>query len=963
MAVRRTVLVVWSLALLALFPLSCGKPDHGGATGAGASASGSPVGGSGGSGGGSGTSGSTGDDGGGAIFGGDGGVPGNPVQVPPPPANNHAEYNFDYGWRFIRSDVANASATTFDDSAWTPVSLPHTYNDVDTWVDWVAFATDTPVLRTYRGLTWYRKHFTLDANYAGRKVFLEFQGVRDAGTFYVNGQKIGICEDEISPCGIDITAAAQFGADNVIAIQVTNDDLEEDQTYAPGYPFDWSTQSFYPMYGGLYSDAKLIVTDPVHQTLPLFRNLQTSGVYVYSSNVDTLAKNATANIEAETFNESATSQTVTLSVDIYDGCGNKVLAQAGTPQSIAAGQKATLTVTAPMTGVHFWAPDYPYLYTARSTVSVGGTIRDVVDNPLGIRTFTFSAADGFKVNGHPFWLAGFSPREVMDWSGPGIPQDWMTEYDYRLMKQANAFFIRPMHVAPRKHMIESADRLGMVMVVPAGDGEGCPDTPDWVQHTAVMQNVMIYYRNDPSVAFYEGCNSPITAAQLAQMVAVRDQWDPHGGRFMGARDVNTAVPYEYGSPMDGVSQSATRPIWAAEYSREESPRRVWDKYTPAWDPHSSQYVTGGYVDIASPYYSAAASCPGGVEATAGNCICEYPLLDFRDNSMEDQALSNVYDYWAGYSVSHFVLSASDASTKGVEIGASKIFFADSDSDGRMHDTEVARVSGAVDGSRIPKEAFFGLKVAASLTPDIALLGHWNYAAGTTKTVYVAATCGSGGTAPSTVTLDTYQADGTTHIQSYTGAIDAQPTQANYGTNLPNHYIWAFPSVAFEPGVIKAVATCGSTTVTDQKVTTGAVAALKLTPVLGPQGWFADGADIAMIDVEAVDANGLRVPTDEANVTFTYSGAGQWIGGYNSGVRQSKFQPNVWTEGGINRLFVRSTTTAGTYTVTATRAGLPPATITLQSTAFPVDSTGLTQAWSQRYPVTLGAEPAPVADTN
>jgi beta-galactosidase len=894
------------------------------------------------------------------VFGGDGGS--STPTAPPPPPNNRVEFSFNYGWKFIRMNVANASMPTFDDSMWTDVSLPHTFNDVDKFVDWVQFATDNPIMPYYTGITWYRRHFKLDASYQGRKVFLEFQGIRDGGTFYVNGQNLGICEDQISPCGIDITAAAHFGGDNVIAVQVQNNDLNGDQTYVPGYVFDWSSRNFYPMYGGIYNDANLIITDPIHQTLPLYRNLKTSGVYVYASNIDTLNKNATAHVESEVYNETAAAQMVTLSVDIYDHDGNKVLTQTGMPQAVAAGQKATVIVTAPMTGVHFWAPDYPYLYTVRSSISVGGNLLDVVDNPLGIRTFTFSAANGFKINGHGYYLPGFAPREVMDWSGPGIPQDWMTEYDYLLMKQANHLFIRPMHVAPRRHMVDSADRLGIIMVVPAGDGEGCGGG-GWAQHTAVMQNVIIYFRNNPSVAFYEGCNSPLSGAQLASMVAVRDMWDPHGGRFMGARDMNQALPYEYLSPMDEVGQSTTRPVWSAEYSREEAPRRVWDKYTPAWDPHSMQYLTGGYVKIASPYYSAAPGCPGGIEMTSGNCICEYPLLDFRDNSMEDQALANLNDYWAGYSLSHFVLPAAQATTKGIQIGSAKIFFADSDSDGRMHDTEVARVSGAVDGSRLPKDAFYGLKVAASLTPDIAILGHWNYSSGTIKTVYVVTSCGSGGTVPSTVTLGTYQADGTTLIQSYQGAMDTRPTLANYGAAVPNHYVWAFPSVAFQPGVIKASATCGSTTVSDQKTTTGPVAALRLTPFLGPRGWFADGADIAMIDVEAVDAKGLRVPTDEANVTFTHSGAGVWIGGYNSGVRQSKFKDNLWTEGGINRLFVRSTATAGTFTVNATRTGLPPVSITLQSTAFPIDANGLTQASSQRYNIPLGTEPTPIADPN
>jgi beta-galactosidase len=355
-----------------------------------------------------------------------------------------------------------------------------------------------------------------------------------------------------------------------------------------------------------------------------------------------------------------------------------------------------------------------------------------------------------------------------------------------------------------------------------------------------------------------------------------------------------------------------------------------------------QYVTGGYVKIASPYYM------GTLETAAGNYICEYPLLDFRQNSMEDQALANVYKYWAGYSISSFVMPAGMRQSSGIQIGGSKIFFTDSDSDGRMKDTEVARVSGAVDGSRLPKSAFYAMAVAASKVPAIAILGHWNYPAGTTKTVYVIANTDQ-------VTLGTYDANDNL-IKSYTGAVDAQP-------GSPNHYVWAFPAVAFQPGKLKAVGTSGSTTVSDEKVTTGPVAALKLTPVLGPKGWFADGADIAMVDVEVVDAAGLRVPTDEANVTFTHSGAGVWIGGYNSGVRQSKFKDNLWTEGGINRLFVRATTTAGTFTITATRTGLPPVTTTLTSQPFAVDATGLTQLSSQRYDVTLGPEPTPVADPN
>jgi beta-galactosidase len=93
---------------------------------------------------------------------------------------------------------------------------------------------------------------------------------------------------------------------------------------------------------------------------------------------------------------------------------------------------------------------------------------------------------------------------------------------------------------------------------------------------------------------------------------------------------------------------------------------------------------------------------------------------------------------------------------------------------------------------------------------------------------------------------------------------------------------------------------------------------------------ADGSDVAFFDVEVVDAQGRRCPTDEARVDFKLDGPAIWRGGYNSGKINSV--NNLWldTECGINRVAIRSTLTPGKITLTATRAGLEPATIQLES---------------------------------
>src|SRR5207237_9460191 len=130
------------------------------------------------------------------------------------------------------------------------------------------------------------------------------------------------------------------------------------------------------------------------------------------------------------------------------------------------------------------------------------------------------------------------------------------------------------------------------------------------------------------------------------------------------------------------------------------------------------------------------------------------------------------------------------------------------------------------------------------------------------------------------------------------------------------------AIAFAPGAIKAVGTAAGKAVCQQEIqTAGPAIALKLTPITGPNGLQADGADVALFDVETVDAQGRRCPTDEARVDFKLDGPAIWRGGYNSGKINSV--NNLWldTECGINRVAIRSTLKPGAITLTATRAGL------------------------------------------
>ena len=142
----------------------------------------------------------------------------------------------------------------------------------------------------------------------------------------------------------------------------------------------------------------------------------------------------------------------------------------------------------------------------------------------------------------------------------------------------------------------------------------------------------------------------------------------------------------------------------------------------------------------------------------------------------------------------------------------------------------------------------------------------------------------------------------------------------------NGYIFAFPKVKFAPGKISAVAQGRRQNGRAGRNRNGRRAeSIKLTPHIAPNGLQADGSDVAFFDVEVVDAQGRRCPTDEARVDFKLDGPAVWRGGYNSGKPNSV--NNLWldTECGINRVAIRSTLTPGKITLTATRPGSEPAT--------------------------------------
>ncbi len=81
---------------------------------------------------------------------------------------------------------------------------------------------------------WYRRHFSLDASDAGRRIVLYFEGVATHAEVYVNGCLAGRNFCGYTPFEVDISSFVFFDRDNVIAVRVDSSSSHEGWWYQGG---------------------------------------------------------------------------------------------------------------------------------------------------------------------------------------------------------------------------------------------------------------------------------------------------------------------------------------------------------------------------------------------------------------------------------------------------------------------------------------------------------------------------------------------------------------------------------------------------------------------------------------------------------------------------------------------------------------------------------------------------------
>lgn len=780
------------------------------------------------------------------------------------------KYNFNYGWKLNVGNDEQANLVAYDDSKWTGVNLPFAWNQSE------AFRLDISHLST--GIAWYRKTFQLPKDSSNKKVFIEFEGVRQMGEIYVNGTFVGRHENGVMAFGFDITEHLKpFPQQNTIAVKTDNDWKYREKISNSGY--QWNNNNFNANYGGIPKNVFLHIKSKVYQTLPLYSGLGTTGTYVYATDFNITEKKAVVNVSSQVKNETSSAVKAQIKVSVVDGSGKEIASFLGDTFTLASNETKDLKASKALNNLNFWSWGYGYLYEVTSELLVNNQSIDKVKIRTGFRKTKFEKGMVY-LNDRVIMMHGYAQRTSNEWPSVGMSVPaWMSDYSNSLIVKSNGNLVRWMHVTPWKQDIESCDRVGLIQAMPAGDAEADVTGRRWEQRTELMRDAIIYNRNNPSILFYESGNESISETHMKEMQDIRNLYDPYGGRAIGSREMLDSKVAEYGGEMLYINKSAKLPFWATEYSRDEGLRKYWDENTPPFHKEG----TGGTAH----------------SNVNGSKVADASAYNHNQDAHAIEDVVRWFDYW----------ESRPGTGDRVSSGGVNIIFSDSNTHYRGQ--ENYRRSGEVDAMRIPKDGYFAHQViwdgwVDTEKPQAYIIGHWNYENGLVKDITVVSTA---------------------------DAVELFVNNQSLGKGIQSkRFLYTFKNVAFKPGVIKAIGydKSGNKICENEIKTAGKASGLKLSAIERPGGTLANGNDLVLVQVEVVDAQGNRCPTALNEVNFDIQGQGTFIGGIAQGPDNYIGSKNLPVECGVNRVLLRSTEVNGDIKIKVTSDALKSDLLTIKT---------------------------------
>lgn len=803
------------------------------------------------------------------------------------------EQTLDDNWKFFLGDDAAASGGSFDDSKWQPVTLPH---------DWSIAGPNNPTNGMGgqggffpAGIGWYRYLLDAPADWKGKTVFLEFEGVYQHAEIFLNGISITTHPYGYTSFIADLTKVLKPGEKNILSVKVDNSEQKNSRWYSGS---------------GIYRHVRLFVTDPVH-VVPF-------GVFATVPKAD--VGEATISVQTQVVNEGSSQEKVSLQSSLLGPDGSEIAVfppmAADFTSTNAPEIKQEITIKNPP----LWSPENPQLSKLSTKVYVGEKLLDEVTTPIGIRHLAWSAETGMMINGKPYKLNGGCIHHDNGVLG-ACAFDRAEERKIQLLKAAGFNAIRTAHNPPSPALLDACDRLGMLVMDESFDcwqkGKNKFDYStifnDWWERD--IDAMVRRDRNHPSVVLWSIGNEI-----------------PALGEAMGG---------EYGPKLANRvrANDPTRPVTDGILGWPVSTKKA-DPNGPAPNPDPKEVdklknyqLNWDSLDIVGSNYALGAHIKDHAQHPAR-------ILVSTESSPPVGKAYEVLDN--PFVVGDFVWSAQDYLG---EVGVGRSFY-EGDATEPLGPPKKEHPDQPGNPVMHGNDKLFPWRGANS--GDIDLIGFQKAAChqrnvmwGTEKLSLAVRQPVQDGKKPVTVGWGWWPTWESWTWPSEEGKILTADIHSRYEkvrlylndkliaekeTGRPQ-YNESRIEVPYAPGVLKVVGVQDGKEVESKMLeTVGDAVALKLS--LDRSKIHADGQDLSFVTVEAVDAKGRMNPNADQEVTFTLSGPGSIAGLGNALLKSTEpYQgSSCHFYRGRALIVIRSTRTAGDLMLKATATGLSPAEV-------------------------------------
>jgi beta-galactosidase len=779
----------------------------------------------------------------------------------------------------------------FDDSGWRKLNLPH---------DWGVEGPFTKSLPgetgklPWQGVAWYRKHFTVNADDAGKQISLDLDGAMAYAMVWLNGHCIGGWPYGFASWRVNLTPFLKFGGENVLAIRLDN---------------PWDSSRWYPG-GGIYRNVWLVKTAPVH--------VAQWGTYLTTPEVSKSA--ATVRLITTVENNSPAEAEVKVATALFELNGDGTKAKKSVASLEIAGVKIggskteNSTATIKIPNPKLWSIAKPNRYVAVTTVEQGGKIVDTHETPFGIRTIEFTATNGFLLNGKRVPINGVCDHADLGALGTAVNTRGL-ERQLEILKAMGCNAIRTSHNPPAPELLDLCDRMGFVVMDETFDCWRQQKKPndyhllfgDW--HEADTRMLVRRDRNHPCVILWSIGNEISEQGNTNRFYIARDladivhSEDPTRGitaacnnvnaGFNGFQKIMDVFGYNYKPTEYGRFSAANPniPIYGSETSSAISSRGEY--FFPL-----NNNKSGGLGDFQVSSYDLSAPSWATI-----------PDVEFKGQDQNPFVAGEFV--WTGFDYlgepTPYNADASNLLNFTDPVERAKME-AELKALGKINVPSRSSYFGIIDLAGFPKDRYYLYQ--ARWRPDFPMahiLPHWNWPDRIGQVVPV-------------------------HV--YTSGDEAELflNGKSLGRKKKGafEYRLRWDDVVYQPGELKVVAyKNGKRWATDVMRTTGA--ASKLTLAADRASIAADGKDLSYLTVTVTDKAGLLVPRSKNHIQFAIEGPGEIVAVDNGDA--TSFEPFQASErnayNGLALVIVRSTK-AGKIKLTAKADGLAAATVTISS---------------------------------